>query len=61
MKEALKHLKIWDKNTATTRAPLRKVRDADITAAESDEVMNNYFGKNRTYIDAAIHISRSRV
>ena len=23
--------------------------------------MNNYFGKNRTYIDAAIHIARSRV
>lgn len=60
-KEALKHQKIWEKNTSTSRAPLRRVRDQDITPAESEEVMTNFYGKNRTYITAAMHIARSRV
>jgi len=29
-KEAAKHLKIWDKKTATSRMPLRRVKDSDI-------------------------------
>jgi hypothetical protein len=33
-KEQLKNQKIWDKNTATSRAPLRRVKDSDIQPAE---------------------------
>ena len=29
-KEASKHLKIWDKKTATSRMPLKRVKDSDI-------------------------------
>jgi len=29
-KEAAKHLKIWDKKTATSRMPLKRVKDGDI-------------------------------
>ena len=30
-KEMAKNLKIWDKNTATSAAPLRRVKDRDIS------------------------------
>ena len=43
-KQMLKHQRIWEKNTATSRAPLRRVRDMDIGAAESEEVMANFNG-----------------
>lgn len=33
-KESLKHQKIWDKNTSTSRAPLRRVKDSDIPPAD---------------------------
>lgn len=33
-KEMLKSQKIWEKNTATSRAPLRRVKDSDILPAE---------------------------
>ena len=33
-KEALKNKKIWEKNTATSRAPLRRVKESDIPPAE---------------------------
>ena len=33
-KELLKSQKIWEKNTATSRAPLRRVRDSDIAPAD---------------------------
>jgi hypothetical protein len=33
-KELLRSQKIWDKNTATTRAPLRRVKDSDISPAD---------------------------
>ena len=33
-KELLKYQKIWEKNTATSRAPLRRVRDSDIAPAD---------------------------
>lgn len=32
-KEKAKNLKIWDKKTATSRVPLKKVKDSDITPA----------------------------
>ena len=60
-KQMLKHQRIWEKNTATSRAPLRRVRDQDISAAESEEVMANFNGQQRGYITAAMHIARSRV
>lgn len=31
-KEAAKHLKIWDKKTATSRMPLKRIKDGDIKA-----------------------------
>ena len=33
-KELLRSQRIWEKNTSTSRAPLRRVRDADIPPAE---------------------------
>ena len=35
-KEAAKHMKIWDKKTATSRMPLRRVKDNDIKMMEGD-------------------------
>ena len=35
-KEAAKHLKIWDKKTATSRMPLKRVKDGDIKAQSSE-------------------------
>ena len=36
-KESLKHQKIWDKNTSTSRAPLRRVKDSDIPPADEKD------------------------
>ena len=41
-KEKAKHLKIWEKNTATSRAPLRRVKDKDIRPAENEEQFFNF-------------------
>lgn len=60
-KEQAKNLKIWDKNTATSRAPLRRVRDRDISPAEEEEKLFSFNSKQRGYISLAMHISRSRV
>lgn len=35
-KERLHTQKIWEKNTSTTRAPLRRVRDSDIAPADDN-------------------------
>jgi len=53
--------KIWNKNTATTRAPLRRVRDSDIKPLETDDQTFNFNASQRGYIQAAMHIARSRV
>ena len=50
MKEAAKTLKIWNKNTATTRAPLRRVRDSDIRPSENDDLNFNFSAGQRGYI-----------
>ncbi len=50
MKEASKTLKIWSKNTATTRAPLRRVRDSDIRPSENDDLNFNFNAGQRGYI-----------
>ena len=60
-KEQSKRLKIWDKNTSTTRAPLRKVRDRDISPAENDEAVPNYNPSQRGFISTAMTIAHSRV
>ena len=44
-KEQAKNLKIWDKNTATSRAPLRRVRDRDISPAEEEEKLFSFNSK----------------
>lgn len=60
-KEAAKQLMIWDKNTATSRAPLRRVKDSDIAPAETEETMTSFNSQQKGYISAAMHIARSRV
>jgi len=42
LKEAAKNLKIWDKKTATSRMPLKRVRDKDIKPTQNDENLFNY-------------------
>ena len=56
-----KNLKIWDKNTATSRAPLRRVLDSDIEPAENEDNLYNFNSAQREYISAAMIIARSRV
>lgn len=60
-KEAAKHLNIWDKKTATSRMPLKKVRDSDIMPLQSDENVYNFNSSQRGYISAAVQIAKSRV
>ena len=69
-KEALKNQKIWEKNTATSRAPLRRVKESDIPAAEDykdDEGEQkrvsaySYNAIQKGAIQTAMHIARSRV
>ena len=60
-KEQAKHLKIWEKNTATSAAPLIRVKDHEITAAEETQGTSSYSKKSSTAINKAMHIARSRV
>ena len=60
-KEAAKHLKIWDKKTATSRMPLKRVKDGDIKPSSNEENIYNFGSSTRGYISAAMHIARSRV
>jgi hypothetical protein len=54
-KEAAKHLKIWDKKTATSRMPLKRVKDGDIKAQSSEgEHVYNFNSGQRGYISAAM-------
>lgn len=45
-KERAQHLKIWEKNTATSAAPLHRVKDRDISPADREEDTE---AKNGTY------------
>ena len=56
-----KNRKIWDKNTATTAAPLRRVKDRDISPADHDPKKKNFSMKEQNCIHQAMHIARSRV
>ena len=60
-KEAAKHLKIWDKKTATSRMPLKRVKDGDIRPTQNEENVYNFNSSQRGFISAAMHIARSRV
>ena len=60
-KEAAKHLKIWEKNTATSAAPLIRVKDTHIAPAEEAAGTSSYSKKSNTAINRAMHIARSRV
>ena len=60
-KEQAKNLKIWEKNTATSAAPLHRVKDRDISPAERDDKKSNYNVKQKNHIHRAMHIARSRV
>ncbi len=60
-KEAAKHLKIWDKKTATSRMPLKRVKDGDIKPVQSDENLYNFNSRQRWYISGAMQIAKSRV
>ena len=60
-KEAAKHLKIWDKKTATSRMPLRRVKDTDILPAQADDSFHNLNPIQRSHISAAVQIAKSRV
>ena len=60
-KEAAKHLKIWDKKTATSRMPLKRVKDGDIAPLQSEEGSHNFNQEQKGYIGVAVQIARSRV
>ena len=61
-KEAAKHLKIWDKKTATSRMPLKRVKDGDIKAQSNEgEHVYNFNSHQRGYISSAMQIAKSRV
>ena len=60
-KEANKHLKIWDKKTATSRMPLKRIKDEDIEPMKTEENMYNYNAQTRGFISAAVNIAKSRV
>ena len=56
-------MKIWDKPTANTRSPLRRVQDSDIPPGEiNDQTLTyNYTSQQRGYISAAMNIAKSRL
>lgn len=41
-KEMAKNRKIWEKNTATTAAPLRRVKDRDISPGDHNPKKKNF-------------------
>ena len=60
-KEKAKNMKIWDKKTASNRAPLRRVRDNDIEIPTKKDNTALYNNGQRISISVAMHITRSRV
>ena len=54
-------MKIWDKKTASNRAPLRRVHEHDIELPEKRDNTALYNGYQRSNISAAMHITRSRI
>ena len=60
-KETAKNRKIWEKNTATTAAPLRRVKDRDISPGDHNPKKKNFTMKQQNMIHQAMHVARSRV
>lgn len=63
LKKLTRGMKIWDKPTANTRSPLKRVLDGDIAPAEFNEqtLSYNYTSSQRGYISAAMNIAKSRL
>ena len=61
-KSRLMSAKIWNKSTATTRAPLMRIKDNDFEPAQADEKRPNYSysARNRSLIAAAMSVARQR-
>ena len=61
-KARLQSAKIWNKSTATTRAPLTRIKDNDYDPAKPDEKRPNYSysARNRSLIAAAMQVARQR-
>ena len=61
-KARLQSARIWNKSTATTRAPLLRIRDGDFEPARADEKRPNYSysARNRSLIAAAMQVARQR-
>ncbi len=51
LKEAKKCQRIWEKTTATTRAPLQKVRQGDISPKKADQPVYSHDVKTRATIN----------
>ena len=64
-KERSKNLKIWEKNTATSAAPLHRVKDGDISPASRDQDGKNknsaYSAAERKIINRAMLVAKTRV
>jgi len=64
-KEFAKNLKIWQKNTSTTAAPLHRVKDRDISPADKDEAgkkgASTYSQVERKVINRAMMVAKTRV
>ena len=60
-KELAKNMRIWDKKTASNRAPLRRVREQDINIPSKEANTALFNGNQRTSISVAMHITRARV
>lgn len=62
LKQLSRGLRIWDKPTANSRSPLKRIRDNDIPPASLDDgaFHYNYNSAQRGYISAAMNIAKSR-
>ena len=62
LRTQMKNTRIWNKSTATTRAPLQRVHDHDFAPARSDENHPNYSysARNRSLISAAMNVAKQR-
>ena len=61
-KENAKNKRIWDKNTATSAAPLRRIKDRDISPKEFNAKKNKSFNqRQQSKIHKAMMIARNRV
>lgn len=46
-------MRIWDKKTATSRMPLKRIKDEDVIPAEAEDSIYNFNATQRGYISAA--------